>query len=248
MSDASETGIRLQKILAAAGVGSRRRCEELIELGKVSVNGSVVEEQGMRIDPSTAIIRVNGELVVVSPDKSVVALNKPAGMVSSMSDDRGRPCVGDLVADREQRLFHVGRLDSDTEGLLLMTNDGELTQRLTHPSFGVEKTYLAQVSSDFTPHAKAQLLHGVVIDQRACEVSSLRVIDTAGDRTMVELVIHEGRNRIVRRIFDEVGFPVQRLVRTKFGPIRLGNQRPGTIRDLDASELSKLYELLHSQP
>lgn len=245
MSEESATGIRLQKILAAAGVGSRRRCEELIELGLVVVNGSVVAEQGMRVDPATAIIRVSGELVIVAPDKSIVAVNKPVGMLSAMSDDRGRACVGDLVTDRAERLFHVGRLDADTEGLLLMTNDGQLTQRLTHPSFGVEKTYVAQVSSEFTPHAKAQLQHGVVIDDRVCEVSALRVVDTAGSRTMVELVIHEGRNRIVRRIFDEVGFPVQRLVRTKFGPIRLGNQRPGTIRDLSAEELSKLYELLY---
>ncbi len=240
-----ESGIRLQKVLAAAGVGSRRHCEELIAAGRISVDGAVVQRHGMRIDPAAAVVRVDGELVIIAPDIAVVALNKPAGMLSAMTDDRGRSCVGDLVRDRPQRLFHVGRLDAETEGLLLLTNDGELTQRLTHPSFGVNKTYVAQVNANFTPHARAQMLHGIMIDGRPVEVSSVRVIDTAGDRAMVEIVIHEGRNRIVRRIFDEVGWPVQRLVRTVFGPVRLGNQRPGTIRDLTPAELSKLYEALH---
>src|SRR6266702_2676607 len=167
-------GIRLQKVLAAAGLGSRRTCEQLIAAGRVSVNGRLVEEMGTRVDPATAVITVDGARINVRSDLVYLALNKPRGVLSAMSDARGRPTVGDLVADVPQRLFHVGRLDADSEGLLLLTNDGELAHRLMHPAFGVAKTYLATVPAPVSKHVARQLRSGVVLEDGPAAVDSFR--------------------------------------------------------------------------
>lgn len=239
-----ETGtqlIRLQKVLAAAGIGSRRACEALIAQGRVEVDGRRITEQGLRIDPSTAVVRVDGERVPTAPDTAVYAFNKPRGVISTMSDDEGRPCVGDWVAGRTERLFHVGRLDADTEGLLFLTNDGELANRLGHPSFEIDKTYVATVRGQVGPPDLRALKEGVELEDGFAQCDSARILQKQPDRTMVELVIHEGRNRIVRRMLAEIGFPVTDLVRTRVGPIHLGQQRPGVIRAITGPELRSLY-------
>lgn len=237
----SESGVRLQKVLAQAGIGSRRKCEELIADGRVTVNGVRVQEQGMRIDPLTAVVHVNGQRVPTAPGNVVLLLNKPRGVVSTMSDEHGRPCVGDLVADRPERLFHVGRLDAETEGLLLLTNDGELANRVGHPSHGVDKTYLATVEGLVSGETLRLLKAGVQLDDGPMAVDSVRVVQQAKDRSMLELVIHEGRNRIVRRLLDEVGHPVIELVRTRIGPLHLGNLKTGQVRELTGPDLRALY-------
>jgi 23S rRNA pseudouridine2605 synthase len=234
-------GVRLQKVLAAAGLGSRRACEGLIAAGRVEVDGRVVREQGLRVDPQTAVIRVDGQRVPTAVGVVVVAVNKPRGLLSTMSDDRGRPCLGDLVADRTERLFHVGRLDADTEGLILLTNDGELANRLAHPSFGVAKTYIATVAGPLPRSVGRQLLAGVELEDGPARADSFRVVQSMPGQVMVELVLHEGRNHIVRRMLDAVGCPVLALVRTKVGPIVLGQQRPGTVRVLSGAEGRALY-------
>jgi len=236
--------IRLQKVLAAAGVGSRRACEELIAAGRVSVDGQVVDQLGARVDPETAVVAVDGQRVSVRPGTVHLALNKPRGVLSAMSDDRGRPTVGDLVRDRPERLFHVGRLDADTEGLLLLTNDGQLAHQLMHPSYLVNKTYLAEVGGVVTRDTIRRLLNGVELEDGAARADSVRVVQSEGGRSLVELVLHEGRNRIVRRLLAEVGHPVHRLVRTAIGPLQLGGQRAGTLRPLSREEVSALYGLI----
>lgn len=235
------SGVRLQKLLAAAGVGSRRACEELIAAGRVRVNGEPVGTMGLRVDPQGAVIHVDGERINVRGDLVYLALNKPRGVLSAMSDSRGRPTVGDLVADRAQRLFHVGRLDGDSEGLLLLTNDGELAHRLMHPSFGVAKTYLATVPGPLARSVGRRLREGVQLEDGPVRVDRFRVVQSEGARAIVEVVLHEGRKHIVRRLLAEVGHPVQRLVRTAIGPVRLGNLRAGAIRELSRSELAALY-------
>ncbi len=237
----TETEIRLQKVLAQAGIGSRRRCEQLIEEGRVSVNGERVVEQGMRVDPVTAIVHVNGKRIPTAPGNIVLVMNKPRGVVTTMNDEQGRPCVGDLIADRPERLFYIGRLDADTEGLLLLTNDGELANRVGHPSHGVDKTYVATVSGTVVPQALRRLRDGVDLDDGPMKVDSVRIIQQAKDRAMVELVIHEGRNRIIRRLMDEVGYPVIDLVRTRIGPLHLGNLKAGQIKELTGTDLHALY-------
>ena len=237
-------GIRLQKVLASAGIGSRRASEQLIAEGRVSVNGVPVSEMGMRVDPHTAVIHVDGARINVRDDLVYLALNKPRGVLSAMSDDRGRPTVGDLVADRSERLFHVGRLDGDTEGLLLLTNDGELAHRLMHPAFGVAKTYLATVPGPVAKEVGRRLMAGVQLEDGPAQVDGFRVLQSQGGRSIVEVVLHEGRNHIVRRLLAEVGHPVQRLVRTCVGPVRLGGQRVGTVRDLSRAELAELHRLV----
>lgn len=234
-------GVRLQKVLAAAGVGSRRACEELIAAGRVSVDGRQVREMGLRINPRAAVVRVDGARVNVRDDLVYLALNKPRGVLSAMSDDRGRPTVGDLVAGRSERLFHVGRLDADSEGLLLLTNDGDLAHRLMHPAFGVAKTYLATVPGPVHRDVARRLRSGVTLEDGPVQVDGFRIVQTAGSRAIVEVVLHEGRKHIVRRLLDAVGHPVERLVRTAIGPVRLGNQRAGTLRELTRTELAELY-------
>ncbi|SHG64222.1 pseudouridine synthase [Streptoalloteichus hindustanus] len=234
-------GVRLQKVLAKAGVASRRAAEELIAEGRVSVDGKVVREQGRRVDPETAVIHVDGVRVIVRDDRVYLALNKPKGVQSTMSDDRGRPCVGDYLFGREDRLFHVGRLDADTEGLLLLTNDGELAHRLMHPSYEVLKTYVAEVPAPIPRDLGKRLRAGVELEDGPVKVHSFRVVDHFRDRALVEVVLHEGRKHIVRRLLEEVGHPVDSLVRTAIGEVRLGNHKPGRLRPLNRAEIGSLY-------
>ncbi len=238
---AKEEGSRLQKVLAAAGVGSRRACEALIEAGRVQVDGAVVREQGTRVDPAEAVVHVDGLRVNLRPDLIHLAFNKPQGVLSTMSDPRGRPTLAEYVADRPQRLFHVGRLDADTEGLLLLTNDGPLAHRLTHPSFEVSRTYLAEVTGPVRSGVGRRLRAGVELEDGLVAVDAFRVVQSLGRRATVELVLHEGRNHVVRRLLAEVGHPVSRLVRTALGPVRLGSLRVGTLRRLTPAELGQLY-------
>ncbi|MGB6182950.1 MAG: pseudouridine synthase [Rhodococcus sp. (in: high G+C Gram-positive bacteria)] len=241
---APEDGVRLQKVLAQAGVASRRAAEQLIDEGRVEVDGRIVREQGVRVDPEVAVVRVDGTRVVVKADLVHIALNKPRGWQSTMSDDLGRPCIGDIVAERVQagqRLFHVGRLDADTEGLILLTNDGDLAHRLMHPSFEVSKTYMATVQGVMDRDAGKKLRAGVDLDDGPANVDSYAVLDVNEGKTLVKVVLHEGRKHIVRRLFDAVGFPVKRLVRTDIGAVALGDQRPGTLRVLGRGEVGSLY-------
>jgi 23S rRNA pseudouridine2605 synthase len=234
--------IRLQKLLAQSGVASRRKCEELMLAGLVEVDGEVVTRLGTKVDPTTAVIRVDGKrLPPVSPHV-YLALNKPRGVVSTMSDPEGRRTLSDLVADRPERLFHVGRLDTDTEGLILLTNDGDFAQRVAHPSHELTKTYVAEVDGVVAKATVRRLLAGVTLDDGPVEVSACRLVSTHGDRSIVEVVIHEGRNRIVRRLLDEVGHPVRRLTRTAIGPVLLRGLAPGGLRELTLDELGVLLD------
>ncbi len=240
----SSDGIRLQKVLATAGVASRRAAEELIAAGRVSVDGQVVRVQGTRINPMQAVVRVDGERIPVAPGQVYLALNKPEGTVSTMSDPENRPCIGDMVADRPERLFHVGRLDIETEGLILVTNDGEAAHRLAHPSFEVPKVYRAVVTGQVPRDLGRRLQRGVELDDGPVAVDSFRLIDQLGHEAQIELTIHAGRNRIVRRLLAEVGLPVRRLVRLQFGPIRLGRLHPGGVRLLSRAEQGALLDLI----
>ena len=239
--ESAAEGLRLQKVLAQAGLGSRRACEELIASGRVEVDGQIVVEQGTRIDPVKAIVRVDGQRVPTAPDTVVLVFNKPKGVVSTMADDHGRKCVGDYVAERPERLFHVGRLDAETEGLLIITNDGQLAQHLGHPTHEVAKTYVATVAGVVERDGLRALRLGVELEDGLAKCDTARIVQSLSDRTMVELVIHQGRNRIVRRMFEAIGHPVLALVRTRVGPVSLGQQRPGSLRVLEGSELHALY-------
>lgn len=246
MSEPASAGpIRLNKLLAAAGVASRRHSDVMIAAGKVTVDGTVTREQGVRVDPVTSVVRVEGVRVELRATAVHLVLNKPAGVLSAMSDDRNRPTIADYLADwlAVGRLFHVGRLDVDSEGLLLVTNDGELAHRLTHPSYEIRKTYLAQIGGIPDRGLGRRLTRGVDLDDGAVHVDEFSVIDVSGGAALVQVVLHEGRNHVVRRLFAEVGHPVSRLVRTEIGPVRLGHQRPGTVRTLTRAELGALYQL-----
>jgi 23S rRNA pseudouridine2605 synthase len=234
--------VRLQKLLAQSGVASRRKCEELMLDGLVEVDGEVVTRLGTKVDPRTAVIRVEGKRLPPVSDHVYLALNKPRGVVSTMSDPQGRRTLGDLVADRPERLFHVGRLDTDTEGLILLTNDGDFAQRVAHPSYELEKTYVAEVSGVAERDLVKRLEAGVPVEGQPVEVHRAKVLSTARDRSIVELTIHEGRNRIVRKLMDEVGHPVTRLTRTVVGPVVLRGLRPGQMRALTRDELGTLLD------
>jgi 23S rRNA pseudouridine2605 synthase len=245
-SGAEDHLVRLQKFLAQSGIASRRRCEELMLGGEVEVDGEVVTRLGTKIDPRTAVIRVQGRrLPPVSPHV-YLAVNKPRGVVSTMADPEGRRTVQDLVTDRPERLFHVGRLDTDTSGLILLTNDGDFAQRMAHPSYEVDKTYVAEVDGAVTKATLQRLREGVVLEDGPVAASSARLLSAgegaARGRSIVELVIHEGRNRIVRRLLAEVGHPVRRLTRTRIGPVALTGLRPGETRELTAEELGALLD------
>lgn len=235
-------GIRLQKVLASAGVASRRKAEELIKAGRVKVDGIVVKEMGLRIDPEEAVVHVDGNRVVLRADQVYLALNKMPGMLSTMSDELGRPNIGQLLADRPERLFHVGRLDMDSEGLLLLTNDGDLAHRLTHPSYGVPKTYMAEIPGPVPRDLGRRLRGGIELEDGPAKVDSFEVVDVHNGRAVVEVVLHEGRKHIVRRLLDAVDHPVSRLVRTQIGEVQLGHQRPGTLRKLNPVEIAQLYK------
>ncbi|UXA20436.1 pseudouridine synthase [Mycobacterium sp. SMC-4] len=238
-------GIRLQKVLSQAGIASRRVAEKMIRDGRVEVDGELVTELGTRVDPQTSVIRVDGARIALDDSLVYLAINKPRGMHSTMSDDRGRPCVGDLVEQRvrgNKNLFHVGRLDADTEGLLLLTNDGELAHRLMHPSFEVPKTYLATVAGTVPRGLGRTLRAGVELEDGPVTVDDFAVVDTVPGKSLVKVTLHEGRKHIVRRLLAEVGYPVQELVRTDIGALTLGDQRPGSIRVLTQKEIGDLYK------
>jgi 23S rRNA pseudouridine2605 synthase len=234
--------VRLHKLLAQSGVASRRRGEELMLAGRVTVDGEVVTRLGATVDPERAVIRVDGVRLPPRSDHVYVAANKPVGLVSTMRDPQGRPTLAELVADRPERLFHVGRLDTDTDGLILLTNHGELAHRLAHPSYAIDKTYVAQVAGVVRPATVRRLRSGVDLDDGSAAADEILVRDSHGGRTLVELTIHEGRNRIVRRMLDAVGHPVQRLTRIAIGGVRLGSLRPGETRDLTRDELGSLLD------
>lgn len=235
-------GTRLQKVLAAAGVGSRRACEELITQGRVEVDGQVVTELGVRVDPLRQTVHVDGERLQLDESRVYLAFNKPPGVVTTMSDELGRLNVGDYVSGRPERLFHVGRLDADTEGLLLLTNDGDLAHRLQHPAHGVLKTYVAEVPGPVPKDLGKRLREGIELDDGPVAVDSFRIIDSRPGKALVEVILHEGRKHIVRRMLEEVGHPVQSLVRTQVGPITLGSTKSGRWRALSRDEVGKLYK------
>ena len=234
-------GIRLQKLLAQAGIGSRRACEDLITAGRVMVDEQVVRELGVRVDPSRVVIHVDGLRVQLDESKVYLAINKPVGVVSTMDDEKGRPSLGDYVAQRSERIFHVGRLDIDTEGLLLLTNDGELAHRLQHPSYGVSKTYLAEIRGPVARDVGKRLRAGIELEDGTVAVDSFRIVDSQPGKALVEVVIHEGKHHVVRRLLEAVGHPVLQLVRTDVGPIRLGELRSGKVRSLTPDEVGRLY-------
>ena len=238
-------GERLQKVLAKAGVASRRHAEILIDAGRVEVNGNVITKQGVKVNPTVDVIRVDGVRVNVNEEQEYFVLNKPRGMQSTMSDDLGRPCVGDVVSEKVaagQRLFHVGRLDADTEGLLILTNDGELANRLMHPKYEVTKTYLATVLGEADRKLVRKLKEGIELEDGLAKADFAQVVDTNQGYSLVRLELHEGRKHIVRRMLKEAGFPVQRLVRTKLHTVQLGDMKPGGLRALNSSELTSLYK------
>lgn len=242
---AESEGVRLQKVLSQAGIASRRAAEKLIIDGRVEVDGQVVTELGTRVDPDASVIRVDGVRVLVDDSLVYFALNKPRGMHSTMSDDRGRPCIGDLVERRvrgHKKLFHVGRLDADTEGLILLTNDGELAHRLMHPSHEVPKTYLATVTGTVPRGLGKRLRAGIELDDGPARVDDFAVVDAIPGKTLVRVTLHEGRNRIVRRLLAATGHPVEALVRTDIGAVSLGEQRPGSVRALRRDEIGSLYQ------
>ena len=238
-----QTGERLQKVLARAGVGSRRVCEDLIARGQVRVNGQRAV-LGMRVDPQNDVVQVDGARIETREDMIYLAFNKPLDVLSAMSDDRGRWTLSDYIesyTERGIRLFHVGRLDADTEGLILLTNDGALAHKLAHPSFEVDKTYIAEIVGPVAKDVGKRLRAGVELEDGPAQVDSFRLIEQFGSRVMVEVVLHEGRKHIVRRLLEAVGHPVQSLARTKFGPVHLGDQRSGILRPLNSKEIADLH-------
>jgi 23S rRNA pseudouridine2605 synthase len=232
---------RLQKVLASAGVGSRRACEDLIFKGRVMVDGKVAQ-LGDKVDADKAEIYVDGQRVIADQNLVYLALNKPRGVVSTMADEKGRTALLEFLDRVDQRVYHVGRLDTDSEGLLLLTNDGTLAHKLMHPSYEVPKTYVCEVPGPLPRSVGRQLLSGVELEDGVAKVDKFRLIDAFGRSAQIEIVIHEGRNRIVRRMLEEVGHPVNRLVRTAIGPIRLGDLKPGRTRRLTNAEVAALFK------
>lgn len=236
-------GVRLQKVLAAAGVASRRVVEQYIVEGRIRVNGQTVTELGRRIDPERDLVDVDGTAVQLDVSKRYVMLNKPTGVVSSMRDESGRPDLRRFTKDYEERLYNVGRLDAETSGLLLLTNDGELAHVLAHPSFGVTKVYIAKVDGTVTAQTISTLTRGIELEDGPIAADKARLLDTSRGSSLVELTLHSGRNRIVRRMMAAVGHPVTELVRRQFGPLHLGTLPAGKTRDLSKIELGALLTL-----
>ncbi|KAM9861827.1 hypothetical protein ACI1US_02287 [Leucobacter sp. BZR 635] len=237
-----EGTIRLQKALANAGVASRRACETLITSGRVQVNGEQQRELGSRVHPDTDEVRVDGVVVQLDSTKRYFVLNKPVGVVSTMQDEQGRPDLREFTDQVEDRLYNVGRLDTDTSGLLILTNDGELAHKLAHPSFGVEKTYIAKVRGEVTAAVIQRMLDGVELKDGPMHADRAKLLPNGSSKThsLVELTIHSGKNRIVRRFMAELGHPVEELVRRQFGPLNLGTLRVGELRELSAAERGAL--------
>jgi 23S rRNA pseudouridine2605 synthase len=252
------TGVRLQKVLAQAGIASRRASEALISEGRVEVNSEVVLEQGRRVDPERDVIRVDGARIPPPRRHVYLAMNKPRGVVVTMDDPGGRRTVADLLAEgadrrtgtpemrhlvRSGRLFHVGRLDTDSEGLLILTNDGELAHRLAHPSYRVPKTYVAEVTGEVSAQTVRRLRSGITLEDGPVRPTSVKIVSAVGEKTLLKITLQEGRNRIVRRTMEAVGHPVRRLSRIGIGPVRLGNLKIGEYRELTREELGGLLDL-----
>jgi 23S rRNA pseudouridine2605 synthase len=246
MEPADEQPQRLQKVMAGAGVGSRRACEELIAAGRVTIDGQRAT-LGDKVDPAAAVIHVDGERIVTDTKLVYLAMNKPRGVVSTMDDERGRAALADFLPNLAQRVYHVGRLDADSEGLLLLTNDGWLAHRLMHPSYEMGKTYLCQIPAPVERGLRRQLMGGVELEDGLVRVDDFRLVDTAGGRALVEVVLHEGRKHVVRRLLGAMGYPVSRLIRTAVGPVKLGDLRSGRTRRLVPAEISALFRAVEGE-
>ena len=236
---------RLNKIIADAGIASRRAADQLILEGRVSVDGEIIIELGGKYDPEINDVKVDGESLIINKSKTYLAFHKPAGIISTMSDPEGRANLGDYFKDRKDRLYHVGRLDKDSEGIILLTNDGDLAHRATHPSYGLEKRYLVEVEGEFNKQMSDQLLQGVRLEDglaRAMKVVHARAVSK--NHHWVEITIHEGRFHIIRRLIESLGLKVLRLIRLDFGPINLGDMKPGRHRVLNSQEMRNLFTLL----
>ena len=236
---------RLNKIIADAGIASRRAADQLILEGRVSVDGEIIIELGGKYDPEINDVKVDGESLSINKSKTYLAFHKPAGIISTMSDPEGRANLGDYFKDRKDRLYHVGRLDKDSEGIILLTNDGDLAHRATHPSYGLEKRYLVEVEGEFNKQMSDQLLQGVRLEDglaRAMKVVHARVVSK--NHHWVEITIHEGRFHIIRRLIESLGLKVRRLIRLDFGPINLGDMKAGRHRVLNSQEMTNLFTLL----
>jgi 23S rRNA pseudouridine2605 synthase len=237
--------IRLQKVLADAGIASRRASEQLILDGRVSVDGIQVLELGTKVDPEISKVEVDGESISTKKDNVYFAFHKPAGVLSTMSDPENRPCLGDYFRERSERLFHVGRLDKESEGLILLTNDGDLAHRATHPSYGMVKKYLVEIEGVLTKEQLADALKGIQLEDGLARALSIKTVrEVSPKHSWVEIDIHEGRYHIVRRMFEAFGLPVIRLIRTNFGPILLGETGIGRYRKINEVELLNLYKVL----
>lgn len=237
---------RLNKLIADAGVASRRAADKLIAEGRVSIDGETITELGFKADPETSDIKVDGESLKLIKSKTYLAFHKPRGVISTMSDPEGRDNLGDYFKDRKERLYHVGRLDRDSEGLILLTNDGDFAHRATHPSYGLEKHYLVEIEGEFNKQLSDQLLQGVRLEDglaRAIKVVHARAVSR--NHHWVEITIHEGRYHIIRRLVESLGLKVLRLIRTEFGPIGIGDMKPGKHRILNSPELLKLFKVLN---
>ena len=236
---------RLNKIIADAGIASRRAADQLILEGRVSVDGEIIIELGGKYDPEINDVKVDGESLIINKSKTYLAFHKPAGIISTMSDPEGRANLGDYFKDRKDRLYHVGRLDKDSEGIILLTNDGDLAHRATHPSYGLEKRDLVEVEGEFNKQMSDQLLQGVRLEDglaRAMKVVHARAVSK--NHHWVEITIHEGRFHIIRRLIESLGLKVLRLIRLDFGPINLGDMKPGRHRVLNSQEMTNLFTLL----
>ena len=235
--------VRLQKYLADSGVASRRASEKLVASGRVAVNGEIIREMGVQIDEDYDVVTFDGEVVKNNAKKEYIMLNKPVGFITTVSDDKDRPTVMELVSDISTRIYPVGRLDYDTEGLLLLTNDGDLTYRITHPKHDIAKTYVAEVTGDVSMDTIIQLRRGVVIDGKKTSPAEVEIVGATQYGTKIEITIHEGRNRQVRKMFEALGCIVKRLRRTKEAGLNLGHLPLGKWRKLSESEVNMLKKI-----
>jgi 23S rRNA pseudouridine2605 synthase len=237
-----DEGIRLQKVIAQAGLASRREAEQMIVDRRIEVNGQLVTELGTRVNPDTDVIRVDGSRIPTARRHVYLVLNKPRGVVSTMEDPQGRATLHDYLPRKSPRLFHVGRLDVDTEGLIVLTNDGDFAQRLSHPSFEIDKVYLVEVDSVMGNHELKKLAQGVKLEDGFIKPDKVKLVSRSGSKTMIEITLHSGKNRVVRRMLGAVGFEIHRLARTRVGPIRLGNLPSGETRPLTIQETGQLLD------
>ena len=234
--------MRLQKFLAEAGVASRRACEELILEGRVSIDGIQIKTLGTKVNPEISTVEVDGETISIKKSKTYIAFYKPRGVLSTMSDPEGRSCLGDYFKDFGTRLFHIGRLDKDSEGLILLSNDGELTHRATHPSYGLNKKYLVEIEGSLNKSEENSVLGGIELEDGLAKADSItKIRDTKNESSWYEVVIHEGRYHIIRRIFEELSHPVIQLIRTNVGRIGVGDLKPGRFRHLNQVEIDNLF-------